>query len=237
MRKSPLGFSYPSQYQIAGEHFANLAMDELKTRKPKFVVVNLYNNLGMVTYGKIRKDISRYFSLGNEDGPVFGGEGSREEIYILENYEPVLKNDLAVVMRRRSEPITVGGRKKEIYKWQPDGRVNKTFDQKISWVLMFENPILASDISIEFKLDGNILARHLTRYYLYFYALSEESSSNEIYATRILARRIWQTAKIEFNEPQKVSGLKIEIGEDTGLIWWLKPQNLSIKKVSFYEYF
>jgi hypothetical protein len=99
--------------------------------------------------------------------------------------------------------------------------------------LTFKNPIEALGVAIEFKLDGNFLTKHLSRYFVNLYALDEEGRG--LGKTKVLARKIWQIDKIYFNQPKKIKTLKIEIGENTGLIWWLNPYNLTIKEISFYE--
>lgn len=252
-RKAPNSITSAHQF-LAGEQFMLRTKTELEMKKPKFIAVNIYNNLGIAVYGKIRKDVNRYFSLGYEDGPVFAGEGNIIETYILENYEPVFKNNVAVMMKQRQKPIVVSEKKKEKYVWKPEkkGRIElksmekenssgfyKILGKKASWILVFEKPVLASDITVELKLDGDFLTKHLTRYFLNFYALTASNGKKEsrTIKTRYLARKTWQTAKIEFDQPEEIKTLKIEIGDNTGLVWWLNPHTLAIRKISFYEYF
>lgn len=236
------------QASIAGKQFMEMTERELETKRPKFIVINIYNNLGVAHYGKSRGDVARYFSLGYEDGPVFNGEGNVVEKYILENYETALKNDLAIVMKQRTKPITIETKKKKIYAWQPgrgekmelqsmekgeNSNNYKITGEKASWALVFDEPIEASDITVEFKLDGDLWTKHLSRYFVNLHILNK--GGKKLGETRVLARKAWQTEKIYFNQPKEVKMLKIEIGDNTGLIWWLNPYNLEIKKVTFYE--
>lgn len=241
--------SIPTMFQfLAGEQFVTRTKMELETKKPKLIVINLYNNLGVAHYGKSRGDVARYFSLGYEDGPVFNGEGNIIEKYILENYETVLKNDLAIVMKQREKPITVKMGKKETYIWElgEEGKIElqlmevkrgggnyKILGKQASWTLVLTQPIRAVDIGVEFKIDGDFLTKHLSRYFVDIYALDEKRE--KVGETRTLARKTWQTDKVYFNQPEMVKAIKIEMGENGGLIWWMHPYNLAIRKISFYE--
>ena len=235
----------PKNYQ-----FVEMAKKQLETRKPKFVVINLYNNLGVAHYGKLRGDISRYFCLPNEKGPVFAGEGNKLEKFILENYKTVLKNDLAVVMGQRVKPIEIKEKKKMIYSWQPGKekdmqlqsmeKTNRSDQYTIigknaSWTLILEKPIEALDIEVELRLDDNFLTKHLTRYYLNLYALTGEINK-ESGIVRILATKAWQTVKIPLPKPQKIEIVKIQIANNTGLIWWLNPNTLEVKQIKFFSH-
>lgn len=247
-RRSPTGASSALQLQIVGEKLMNLTQRELEEKKPKLVVINIYNNLGIAGYGETRGDTPRYFSVGGEKGPVFSGEGYEVEKYILENYETALKNDLAIVMKQREKPITVKMGKKEIYIWEPgeEGKIElqlmevkrgggnyKILGKQASWTLVLTQPIRAVDIGVEFKMDGDFLTKHLLRYFVDIYALDE--GGEKLGEARVLARKTWQTDKIYLNQPGKIKMLKIEIGENMGLIWWLNPFNLEIRKISLYE--
>jgi len=50
-----------------------------------------------------------------------------------------------------------------------------------------------------------------------------------------MSRKIWQTDKIYFNQPRKIKTIKIEMGENAGLIWWFNPYYLKVKEISFYQ--
>lgn len=246
-RQSPTGANNALQLGIVGEKLINLAQKELEQKRPKLVVINIYNNLGVAHYGLTRGDVGRYYALGDEEGPVFAGEGDPIQKFILENYETVFKNDLAIVMKQRAEPITVEPKEEKIDTWQPgeEGKIELQFMEKkddrnykilvrgASWTLIFENPIKALDVAFEFKLDGDFLTKHLSKYFVILYAFGE--GGEELGKTRVLARKIWQTDKVYFTQPRKIKTVKIEMGDNTGLIWWLNPYNLEVKEISFYK--
>lgn len=244
-RKPPNSFTYAPQASVAGEQFVEMARKELEIKKPKLVVINIYNNLGIAHYGKTRGDITRYFSLGFEDGPVFAGEGNEVEKYILENYETVLHNNVAIVMIPRLNRLKIKENKKVIYlaeNWQEENVKLEKMVKKgengeyavkgknASWALTFDQPLEAEDIAIEFKLDGNLLTKHFTRYFLNFYiTVAGEEKSRQI---KDLATKERQIKKIPFVKPEKITTIKLEIGEKSGLIWWLNPDRLEVKKVT-----
>jgi len=247
-RRSPTGANNALQLGIVGEKLISLAQKELEQKKPKLVIINTYNNLGVAHYGLTRGDVSRYYALADVEGPVFAGEGDPIQKYILENYESVLKNDLAVVMKQRAKPVTVEMKEREIGTWRPgeEGKIELQFMEKkgdnssyeifgknASWSLTLKEPIEAFDVAVEFKFDGDFLTKHLSRYFVNLYALDERGE--ELSKSKVLARKIWQTDKIYFDQPRKIKTVKIETGDNTGLIWWLNPYNLEIKEISFYK--
>lgn len=236
-------------YFVAGEQFIEITKRELEFSKPKFVVINIYNNLGIVHFGRSRGDVGRYFSLGYEDGPVFAGEGDEIQKYILENYQVVFKNNLAIIMEQRAKSITIDANTKKTIAWQnwetesieiesmkETGSRSKyaIVGDNASWALIFESPVKASDISIELKLDGDLLTKHLTRYILNFYILTGNDSQSP-YVTKTLATKEWQTVKIPFSGTKEIKILKIEVGLNNGLIWWLNPSTLEVRKVTVFE--
>lgn len=244
-RKSPTSTTHAVQFLIAGEELELMTKKELETKKPKFIVINIYNNLGFAKYKEAGGDIDGYLSLGEEDGPAFAGGGNGVERYILENYETVFHNNLAIVMRSRSNRVELKESKKVIYvaeNWQKESIELKNMVRKgeggkyaikgknASWTLTFTPPVEAEEITIEFKLDGNLLTKHFTRYFLNFYATID--GEEEPRQTKDLAIKEWQGKKLLFNKPEKINTIKLEIGENTGLIWWLNPSSLEVKKVS-----
>lgn len=247
-RKSPNSITNSGHF-LYGGLFTERTKSELESKKPKFVVINIYNNLGIATYGKTRGDVSRYFSLGYEDGPVFVGEGNEVEKYIIENYKVVFKNNLAIVMQQRTTPLTIDKNKKMIFSWVNWETEDITLEsmkktnspgkyaitgKNASLSLIFENPIKASDISIELKLNGNLLTKHLTKYILNFYIQTTDANQSS-FVLKTLASKDWQTIEIPVSGSKEIKKLKIELGPNIGLIWWFNPDVLEIKKVTFFE--
>lgn len=216
---------------LAGEQFRVKTKKELEIKKPKFIIINIYNNLGIAQYGRSRGDVTRFFGLGSEEGPVFAGEGDLIQKYILENYKAVFQNDLAIVMARRQKPIVVEMQKEPIHVWQPAGEEVKMADSQ--WTLVLDQPIEASEIVFEFKFDGDFLTKHLSRYFVLLSAWGEDQK--QIGETKILARKSWQTEKIVLSQLQKIKTLKIAAVDNTGLIWWWQPYRFQIKEIGFYK--
>ncbi|MCJ7793089.1 MAG: hypothetical protein MUP45_03870 [Candidatus Marinimicrobia bacterium] len=205
-RKSPTSLTNALQVGIAGEKFMEMTEKELIMKKPKLIVINLFNNLGTVRYGLGRGDVARYFSWLGEEGPVFVGDGSLIERFILTNYRPVLKNDLAVVMEPRVEPIMIPEKKKEIFSkknWL-EGEIElvsmkKTnqpnqyavIGKKASWTYLLEKPIEAMELNIDLKLDGDFLTKHLSRYFLNIEVVTADTEESHL--TKSLAWKDWQT--------------------------------------------
>lgn len=233
---------------VAGEQFVERTKRELELKKPKFVVINIFNNLGVARYGTSRGDVGSYFSTGYDEGPVFAGDGNAVEKYILENYQAVFKNNLAIIMQQRAESIMMHPNKKIVFSRQNWTKENielesmkETSQDKYiivgdnaSLSLIFETPVEASDIYIELKLDGNLLTKHLTRYVLNFYIQTTDASAPS-YATKTLATKDWQTVKIPFGGSREIKILKIEVGSNNGLIWWLNPDTLEIRNVTAFK--
>jgi len=237
----------PSRYPLPSISDREKIVEELQTKKPKFIVVNLYNNLGIAHYGKTRGDVGRYYSLESEDGPVFAGSGDAIQKYIIENYQVAFKNDLAVVMESRTVPITLGEKRREtatLENWTEEEielvAMKKSDSlgkyliagEKASWILDLAEPIQASDLTVDLKLDGNLFTKHLTRYFLNLYV--QTSATEEPILTRSVAHKNWQTVEINLGVTKEIREIKIEVGENTGLIWWLNPHFLEIKNIIFY---
>jgi len=237
----------PSNSPLPGLLDKDKIVGELQLRKPKFIVVNIYNNSGVAHYGRERTDVIRYYSLENKDGPVFSGEGSVIQKYILENYEPVLKNDLAVLMKLSPRPVIIEPKEKLIYTRQlekdkvklqsmetkSDNNCYKILGKNASWTLILENPIETLSVTIKLKLDGDLITKRLSRYFVNLQAFNE--NKEKLGVASVLAKKDWQIDKIYFNQPGQVKTLKIEIAKNTGLAWWLNPYSFKIGRIDFYR--
>lgn len=243
-RKAPTAITNVFQF-IAGKEFITKTRQELELKNPKLVIINIYNNLGKAHYGRSRGDTARYFSVSSEDGPVFSGEGNEVEKFILENYKVSLVNTVGIVMSPREKPIKIEKPERKEYtfeNWENEDVQLSSMrgaDQlgryaiiggKASWSFSPKNPIEASDVVIEFRLDGNILTKHLTRYLLNFTVVIEDDLIKP-YVTIDLATKEWQVVKVPLNKVESVKMIKIEIGDNTGLAWWLNPSVLQIRKI------
>lgn len=232
----------------AGEKFILLTKKELEEKKPKLVIINIYNNLGIAYYGKTREDVPRFFSVRSEDGPVFMDKGNEVEKYILENYKTVLTNDLAIVLEPRDTPLKLKEQQKEVSSWIPgqSGKIMtksmrelkpgqyKISGKNASWTLILKKPITATAIYMELKLDGDFLTKHLTRYFFNFYVSENEEIEGLAPVVQGIATKDWQTIKIFFSKPNQIKSVKAEIGKNTGLLWLMNPNRLEIKKLTFY---
>jgi hypothetical protein len=246
-RRPPNSISNAFHY-VTDQKFVDRTKRELETKKPKLVVINIYNNLGMVHYGKIRGDVPRYFSLGTVEGPVFSGTGNDVEKYILENYETVFHNNIAIIMKPRNESINIKQDIQTVYSatdWQKENinlnnmsnkDQNGAFtvtDKNASWTVTFNQPIEATDIAVKLKLDDSLLTRHFSRYFLNS-SVTVVGEEKPRLASE-LATKDWQTIKIPFVKAEKISSVKIEIGKNSGLMWWLNPNQIDIKSVEFFK--
>ena len=90
-RKSASSFSTSFQYVTAGSEFTSKAKNELLEKKPRLVIINLYNAGGVARFGRNREDVFDFVANRGEDGPVFSGSGNDIEFFILENYKTVKK--------------------------------------------------------------------------------------------------------------------------------------------------
>ncbi len=237
----------PSGYPVPGQLIREKIVKELQIKKPRFVVINIYNNLGMVRYGMIKNRIVNNFPIEEEWGPLFVNESDPVVKYIIENYQVVLKNDLAVVMEPRTVSFTLGEKRKKIASlenWEEEGiglvLMKETGSlgkyaitgENASWTLNLKEPFQASEVAVELKLDGNPLTKHLTRYFLNLSVIV--SGMEEPYFTKSIAHKDWQTIEINWGKPEEIKEIKVEVRENTGLIWWLNPDYLEIKEIIFY---
>lgn len=242
-----------STAKLAGKKFVDRIVFELGERKPKFVVINLFNNLGMAHFGKDRTDLglgARYFALGVENGPVFSGNGNEIEKYILENYRTVFNNQLAVVMQRRDVPIKVENKyrklvsienfKTEQIKTSLMERTNIASKYKIQgqnaiWEIQFARPMEATDIEIKFKVDGDFFTKRLSRYFVKIFVKIVGSEYKTPLADP-LAKKDWQKEWVSLQQLENINSLKIELGNNQGLVWWLHPYNFEIESITFYAW-
>ncbi len=245
-RKSPNRITNAFHF-AAGPKFIQLTRQDLELNKPKLIIISLYNNLGRVRYGA-GSDPSRYFFLDGEEGPIFSGEGNDVEKYIIENYETVMSNNVAIVMKPRLKKVALETNKLEIksvdswsekdlklesMKEMADNRYAIT-GANSSWTLSLKDPLEAMGLKIEFEINDGLATKHLTRYLLNF-TVNVEDNSIAPYTSIDLATKERQVTKINFNKLERVETIKMEIGNNTGLIWWLNPGALAVKRISFFK--
>ncbi|KKS94731.1 MAG: hypothetical protein UW68_C0002G0025 [Candidatus Collierbacteria bacterium GW2011_GWB1_44_6] len=238
--------SIPTAFQFfAGDKFVTKTVSELSDKKPKLVVINLLNNLGSVLYGK---NMENFYSFCCEDGPLFSGLGNEVEKYILENYEPALKNNVAVIMKPRLIPVVVK-HNTLVASWKPgeEGEIigrylvdtgqgkYRIIRNQASWALKMNQSVTASEISVKLNLKGSLLAKHLSRFYLTLTVISKEKDGQTYLTTttNILARRQTQAVNIGLGSPKEVVLIKLDIGPNIGLAWWLIPHELQVEEIIF----
>ncbi len=245
---SPSKFENSMLYLVAGEKYNQIEKDDLAKAKPRFVVVNNWNNSGMVTYGRKRTDVMMYFGNPAEDGPVFAGFEDPIQDYILENYQTVFHNRMAIVMERRQKPISV---KRD---YQP---IVNLFDQGNSSKEELDNLIKLNDQNNDYRVTGNAasvkyqlpnsiegrgvevnlnlidpkLAKHLSRYEIEVQTTFENGG---LYKERFLAKKIDQTQKIAFPKSEKIQSIEIKIVKNKGFVWFLNPSQLEIKSLKIF---
>ena len=215
---------------LQGQKIYERVIKEFDIKKPKFVVINIFNTLSTALYGKKRTDV-RYFSNPNEDGPVFVGDGDEIQRYILEHYTTVFKNNLAIIMERRKKSIKIKGLYKKVAAFDITGKSKSTNG---TWELHLDRPIKTTDIKVEAKVDGDIITKRLSRFLIKEYVATDENVtmliSNEI------VRKEWQTLRMSLDQLRNVASIKLVIGENMGIAWWLKPYSLKVGKVTFYQW-
>ena len=87
---------------------------------------------------------------------------------------------------------------------------------------------------VEAKVDGDIITKRLSRFLLKEFVTTDENVtmliSNEI------VRKEWQTLRMSLDQLRNVASIKLVIGENMGIAWWLKPYSLKVGKVTFYQW-
>lgn len=219
---------------IAGDEFVKRIISDLENKKPKFVVISLKNAGGVAHYGKKREDLGlsgRYYSLGFEDGPVFSGRGNKIETYILERYVTVIHNDVAIVMKKRERQVVLDEPFQKVGEIKRFATPIKASDFEIK----FKKPIKATDIEIKFKLDGDVLTKRLSRYFVNFYV----KKVGAVYGLPVaspLARKEWQKEWISMIQIENIEAIKIELGQSRGIAWWMHPHSFQIESINFYNW-
>ena len=104
-RSIPVKVDVFSNNMADPEYYNREIVRELEKIKPRYVILNLYNNLSLVSWNK-RYDVPDYIGWKTEDSPAFYIDVEREPIvekYILENYHTEAKFRYAAIMARNKE--------------------------------------------------------------------------------------------------------------------------------------
>lgn len=104
-RSIPVKVDVLSNSMADPEYYNREIVQELEKIKPKYVILNLYNNLSLVSWNK-RCDVPDYIGWKTEDSPAFYVDVEQEPIvekYILENYHTEMKFRYAAIMARNEE--------------------------------------------------------------------------------------------------------------------------------------
>lgn len=233
---------------LGGKFYVNMLVDDLKQHKPKFVVVNIFNNLAIAVYGRTRMDGPRYYSLPDQEGPVFSGEGNLIETYILQNYKPVYSNSVGVVMERRNEPKHLGTEFHKVTEFDFDKNKNIHLQHmsEVSkqtyhitgtngvWQATLDNPVATDDIQISFKVDGDLLTKRFSRYIASLSAISP--TGDVIKSVNILVNKDLQTERLQLDTRDEVKTVRLEFIKNNGFIPWLHPRTITIEELSFYQW-
>jgi hypothetical protein len=246
-RRSATIFTNRMQADIAGEDFIIKLRDDLKKNQPKLVAVNIITNLGIVVFGRERTDYPRYYSLKAQDGPVFIKEGNPIEQFILENYQTVFHNQVAVIMAKREQAIQADYQdpvirqldifyqeKIHLERLQLTDQPNQyqVIGDNAIWELILTPAPKAKTVAINLKLDGDFLTKHLSRYFIQVRTFVQGRKTP--LRTRQLAHKDWQTIKVFLTSKAEIEKVMIKIEENHGFAWWLHPHSLAIKSLSFY---
>lgn len=234
-RPSPTPILTLVQAQIAGDSYINRVKNDIDLKKPKYIIVNIFNNFSVATYGKTRLDVPTYTSLNTVNGPVFAGEGNTIERYILENYETVFANKLAIVMTRRDKPID----KANIDHPAVCKRINKneyqiTSNYKTYVDITFRNPTPWKKVEVTQNLYGNAFDKLFTRFLINYY-INSDKDGDSLTINEYLSKR--SPEKISINNYNKVaiSKLSIKVIRNTGFLGFLTPNKIEILEVDACE--
>jgi hypothetical protein len=233
---------------LGGKFYIHMLINDLKQHNPKYVVVNVYNNLAIAVYGTERKDGPRYYSLHGQEGPVFSGEGNPIETYILQNYKPVYSNIVGVVMERRQKPVQLGqvlhkvatvdlSKSKNIQLKcmnEVSKQTYKITDPNAVWQTTLDNTVPTDDLEITFKVDGDLLTKRFSRYIATITALSQ--NGEVLNSVKILVNKELQTERLILDTRGEVKKVRLEFTKNNGFIPWFHPQSFTIKDISFYQW-
>lgn len=169
--------------------------DRIEATKPRFIVVNLYNNLGMIVLGTVRDGIPTQVSWRTEEGLVFAGNGTLLDIYILENYHIVKKFEYAVILERNinKKPFVRKFRETAIVPPSPDQsdvkRVNisggeiingeksiKIDSRKLRLEYTLGKPLPATHLQIKYRLTPPLFRKFFTAGIMRFGVVDSEGS-------------------------------------------------------------
>ena len=230
-RKYPVSVTNHLQVGILGKYFEKFTLQELQVRQPNFVIVNLYNNLGVAILGKTRTDLARYLALDNILGPVFSSEKDQVAKYILENYETVFSNKSALVMKKRQNAVKVLP-KDEVTEiiTKFDNRTEEVNSHEVSQYYPFNKATNISAMEIDFRVGANLVTKYLSRFTVEFF-VKIPNRNDVIPVFREVASRDWQTVKIPFVKEFVIEGVGIKTGTSRGFAWWMKPGELSVKEI------
>lgn len=248
-RRIPNSIIDTTQY-AAGEQFISRTVNELEQKQPKLVVVSITKNLSIAGYTEEQITHYRYLSVKDGVGLFFTGKGDKVQQYILENYQPVFFNDAAVVMEQRQKPIKISQHYSKVAeiddpyehsvqvthmeRWGRSSAYRVTGSPS-EWKIVFNKPISASDIDIEFKVDGDFITKRLMRYWPIISA--ELAVDDDLGAkSQTIATKDWQTVRISLLNKREIHSVTISLDDSKGLIWWTHPYLLRVKDVTLYEW-
>lgn len=171
------------------------AVKQLDEHKPKYIVVNIFNDLGTTHVGGVRGDVAAQVSWRTEEGLVFNGNGNPVEIYILENYHIIKKFRYAVILEKNAErkPFVRKFRETDIIPPSPgQSYVDKTNysgvgvigannslkieSRKFKIEYIFNTPLPATHVKIKYRIKTSFLKKFFTAGIMRFGIVNSERS-------------------------------------------------------------
>lgn len=177
-RSSPVKMEVFLCSTVDPEYYNHEIVEELEKNKPKYVILNLYNNQALVSWNK-RGDVHDYIGWKTESSPAFFVPIDQEptvEEYILENYHTEAKFRYAAIMARNEKRKEYRRCFERIFskgKFQVERRSPN--------ILIETGKIVeATHLELKYKMDTSELAKFLNYKYLVrlkiFFSSSGEKS-------------------------------------------------------------
>lgn len=247
-RPSPLTARHSSDTNYS-EYFIDEAIRQLETRKPRYTIINTFNNLSIVDFGikGKRGDVGDSVTWGTVDSPNFAGKGDKLQVYILENYKLEKRFDYASVMVRRNKKKNFKRNFSLVYSWKPENKnidyilsgldkVDENYTFKVSDRNAYlehklNNPILCSHAEITFRVKNNVFRKILSKSFIHVHLLCHGNvTAGTVHMYDLTNHNRYQTAWIGFGAGRTFPVNAIRISVDTKKPYIL-PDAIEIKEI------